>query len=86
MFLIGLREPIRGHSNSCGAGELSESCAGKPGQPRRLSPRERMIPRSRVLFFQIDVLNVFDGVIQETFAQAAELFHGVGGEKVQARN
>ena len=36
------------------------------------------------LFLQVDVLDVFDGEAQESLSQAAELFGGVGGEKLQA--
>src|SRR5258708_37000431 len=67
-FLIGLRERIRGHSNSCGAWELSESCA------RNTLDSRGGCPYAGRLYFQIDVLNVFDCGIRETLAQAAEVF------------
>src|SRR5580765_2297073 len=36
------------------------------------------------LFLQVDVLHFLDGEAQESLSQAAKLFGGVGGEKLQA--
>ena len=44
--------------------------------------REENDPGAAFLFFQVDVMNVFDCVPQKAFAHAAELLHGVGGEKL----
>ena len=47
-----------------------------------LALREENDPGAAFLFFQVDVMNVFDCVPQKAFAHVAELLHGVGGEKL----
>ncbi len=36
------------------------------------------------LFFQIDVLNIFNGAAEKACSEAAEFVDGIGGEKLDA--